>query len=111
MAKATDAAKDLAAERNVDVAEIDGSGQEGKVTKADVREAAPAPLVLARANPSVTTYKHSIVDGYGNPRDFYADPYSNPNGAEAQMVTEEEFALFNAEVDGLDVLVKDGGEG
>jgi pyruvate/2-oxoglutarate dehydrogenase complex dihydrolipoamide acyltransferase (E2) component len=38
--KATDKAAELAAEENVDLADVEGSGKDGAITKADVAEAA-----------------------------------------------------------------------
>ena len=37
---ATDAAKELAAEEDVDLASVEGTGSDGRITKGDVQEAA-----------------------------------------------------------------------
>lgn len=46
-AKATDAAKELADELQVDLAKVEGSGSEGQVTKPDVEAALADPAALS----------------------------------------------------------------
>lgn len=99
---ATDAAAKKAAEKNVNLSDVEGSGSGGKVTAQDV--AAIEERFSVRVNPALGSYLYDTGD-----RVFYRDPNNNPEGPEAQMLTEEEYSDYSAESNGVKVLVKGKG--
>ncbi len=113
MAKATDAAEKKAEAEGVDVEQLEGSGQDGQVTVEDVKAASgEGKKFLAFASPELGSYAAQVYpDGDpNNPRVFYRNPDLHPDGPQAQMVTEEEYAQFNHTIDGVFTLSRKGGE-
>lgn len=110
--QATDAAKRKAAEEGVEVESVEGTGSGGQVTARDVDEAVSEgeAKFLAFANPALGSHSVKVYEGGdpNSPRVFYRNPGEHPEGPEAQMVTEEEFAAINFDVGGVPVLARKG---
>lgn len=107
--KATDAAKQKAEEKGVDLSGLEGSGSGGKVTVEDVEKA--EEKFLAFANPELGSYSATTYpdNNPSAPRVFYRNPNENPDGSDAQMVTEEEYAKLNYDIGGIMALTRKGG--
>ena len=57
------AAKKLADERNIDLAQVTGTGKGGRITKEDVVNFKPAPAVSAAAAPAATAVPTELMEG------------------------------------------------
>ena len=57
------AAKKLADERNIDLAQITGTGKGGRITKEDVVNFTPAPAASAASAPAATAVPTELMDG------------------------------------------------
>ncbi len=91
---ATPAAVDLAAERGVDLASVQGSGAEGRITKDDVERQAGASAAEEAGH------------GAGNPQDNTADDQT----AEATNDEEVVFVIPNPKRTSVEVVAYLGGE-
>ena len=106
--EATEAAQKRAQEKGVDIENVEGTGSGGRVTAGDVEGA--EEKFLAFANPEMGSYSATVYpdDNPTSSRTFYRDPHSHPEGPEAQMVTEEEYAAFNQDIGGVPALARKG---
>lgn len=102
--QATKAAEEKAEQKGVEVSSLEGSGKGGKVTAQDVEKADEKFLVWV--NPEVGSYRHVFEDG----RVLYRNPSDNPEGYDAQFLSEREFEQYASEEhNGLKVLLRQGG--
>lgn len=89
---ATEAAEKKAKEEGVDLAQVEPSGSQGKVTVDDVKQASlDGEKFVVRVSAASGSYLYDAGD-----RVFYRDPMNHPQGPDAQMVTEEEFSKYSA---------------
>lgn len=110
-------AEDKAEELGVVLEDIEATGTNG-ATVADVEKAAGGSeesyseedKFLAFANPELGSYRAQVYpeDNPSNPRSFYRNPELHPDGPEAQMVSEEEFAKYNHTINGVFTLSRKG---
>lgn len=93
MAKATDAAKKAADEQDVNLEQVEGSGESGKVTKADVMAAAEEPeaYFYAEFNPRLKR-NALVVEGFDG-----QDVKLERDDPQTRLMSQSEFDFYNSQ--------------